>query len=348
MSLVQSRSLSLKPVYLSAYRSRQRKSSLLFITLFTALLFTVKPTPTHASTRWVWIKGIHQIGTCEAQKTALESAFTQHLIELAQVNLVYDGQALSCERADCARARLASAGGITALLGESACRRGKLRYTIKVISLVKSRKPLIYSRSLKTPTKSEASEAGRRLARRVLRGPRPPKKEDSSLLKRFWSVSLGLYWAQISPENTPGSQVSISTSQKLSPDSALDVYLGVVGSRLAHSELELSELGFDLGLSWSPIQTGLGPRLSGGFNLSSHHRAQIKRIVEPLDEQRQLWVSRRALEVVDGWNSALWLEAGWHWSTGRLQPHFILRYTPLRVSTDQTWAELSARFGFRW
>ena len=301
-----------------------------------------------AENRWVWVKGKHQRGECDERRAELEGALTQHLIELTRAELVYDGQALSCESADCARARLTSAGGVMALLGASSCRRGTLSYTVKVISRVTSRSPLVYRRSLSPKSKESASEAGYQLARRVLSGPRLPKSQALTAPRQLWSVTLGLVWAQLMEEGAPASAISLSRMQRFERESPLALRLGLSGTRLITEELEMSEFTFDTSIGWMSHPTGVSLWLSGGVSLAYFMRAQVKRVVEPIDAQQTFWAHRRELEEVDGLSLAPWLESGLIWSTGRLQPLLTLRYTPLRLSQDQSWADLSVRFGFRW
>ena len=57
---------------------------------------------------------------------------------------------------------------------------------------------------------------------------------------------------------------------------------------------------FNASLGWTPHPTGLALWLSGGVSLAYSVRAQIKRVVTPIDSEETLWASRRALEVFEG------------------------------------------------
>jgi len=298
--------------------------------------------------RWVWVRGDHVRGDCQQVRVEFEKALTQHLIELAHIELVYDGQALTCQSVTCARARLATASGVLALLGESTCLSRGLQYTLKAISLREDQAPLIYKKSINLTQKHDVAEAGYQLARRVIRGPKLPETVSAQTQPMVWGIALGTVRAQRGWYGDYGTYFNLSGFKSISSLSHLEVRVGLSNSAIHNTTVDLSTLGIDVGLKYSPLSTGLDLWLSAGIMGAYQSWSMIERNIKPLDEQSLLWGSARKQNQGQAFGIAPWMEAGWIWSSGRLQPYLALRYVPLGFPTDQKWAEVSFLFGLRW
>ena len=298
--------------------------------------------------RWVWVRGEHKGNACQKSRVELEYSLTQHVIELAHIELVYDGQALTCKSVSCARARLATASGVLALMGESTCLSQGLQYTLKVITLADDQTPLVYKKTIKLTHKHYAAEAGRQIARRMLKGPRLPTKIAKGTAPSLWGVGIGFVQPQQSRYDGYGLHLNIARYLRFSETSPVALRLGTSYSLTETSDFEVGTVGLDFGLKYDPLSEGVGLWLSGGMMVGYHHWNMTEREVQPLDLQEQLWGRRLRWRESESWGVAPWLEAGWIWSKGRIQPYLASRYVPLGLPTHHDWAELSFLLGLRW
>ena len=298
--------------------------------------------------RWVWVRGEHVGGTCRSARIKLEKSLTQHIVELTQVDLVYDGQALTCKSVSCARARLMTSGGVLALMGSSTCLSQGLQYTLKVIALNDQQKTLIYKKSIKLPQKHHATEAGYQLARRALKGPKLPKMKLDEAPHPAWGITLGMVRPNQGRYHGYGTSLSINTFRQVNDSSSLELRLGLNGSTTQSSEAELSSAGFDIGIKYTPLSTGLDLWLSVGITGIYRTWWVIEHKAEPIDLEERLWAHSRHQNEGQAFGIVPWIETGWIWSAGKLQPHLALRYVPLGLPNEHDWTEISLLFGLRW
>ena len=285
---------------------------------------------------------------CQGMRVELEKSLAQHVIELAHVELVYDGQALTCKNISCARARLATAGGVLALMGESTCLSQGLQYTLNVVTLNPTHAPLVYKKSMKLTHKHYAAEGGRILAKKVLKGPKLPRTISREAQLNLWSVGLGTVWPQQGRYYDYGMYFNVSRFRRLSEESPIEIRFGMSYSLTEADDFEVNTSGLEVGLTYSPRSDGLGLWLSGGVMGAYHRWSLIKREVRALDQDELFVGSKRRRDEGDTFGVAPWLEAGWIWSRGHLQPYIASRYVPLGLPLEQEWAEWSFLFGLRW
>jgi hypothetical protein len=241
-----------------------------------------------------------------------------------------------------------TASGMLALMGESTCFSHGLQYTLQVVALDEKQETLVYKKTIKMAQKHHVPEAGYQLARRVLKGPKLPKvkpKEDALV---HWGVALGMVKPHQEKYAGYGTSFGVNRFTYISERTDLELKVGLHGLSFQESGFELSTINLDLGLKYSPLADGLDLWLSAGIMGSYRYWFMIERDVNPIDSQELLWSSGDRQTEGQGFGVAPWIEAGWIWSVGQLQPYLASRYVPFGLPSGQDWAEVSLLFGLRW
>ena len=321
-----------------------------FLAYLLAACTILAPLSEASAERWIWVRGDHHDQECDHTRTSLEGSLSAKLIELLHVDLMYDGQRLTCTSSDCARVRILAAGAQHGLLGQSRCLNGVLDYQLSLVSLDETETPLIYKKSvpIDAPT-DEIQGAGALLARRVIKGPAPPKKTASRSRTSITGLALGV----IIPEPALTTQVGVSFMADFSPSldrlsHSLSYRLGGVINSLSGDSIIRASTGLFGGLVWRPLQGGLDPYLSAGIITELVYQEMATRDRQPLNQRGDLILQRERIEQTIYVDLRPYLEVGAQWSGSKLFPAIGLRYSPVSIVDDPPWAALTSFFALRW
>lgn len=324
-----------------------RRKSIKLSTLLWLLLISVLFTSIGEAKRWIWARGDHR-GGCTEHRVAFEEGLTRTLIELLHVEIMFDGQALTCDSPTCARARAQSAGAELSLLGKSRCLKGILDYNVLLVTDQEEEPPLEYIRTIKTdePIKS-AQEHGRRIAQRIVKGPALSTPVQPKQDVHLFGVGMGLEVIDPSSEGYLGWVVHSDVSSYLI-QSKLLYRFGLSLGQIDTESFKKWALGLDLSLIWLPLKDGLSPFFAIGVTPELTALSRLKTSTRDLDSEGLIKLKVKQAES-DFWiNFSPLLESGIQWSGGRLKPAFTLRFQPYSITDELPWSSLRFLFSLRW
>jgi hypothetical protein len=303
--------------------------------------------PLNVSARWLWVKGEEKGIGCEALKKSLEEPMINRLIELLGENISFDGQLLSCEGDECAKARLKTTGAMVALFNNSHCLKSSLMYELRILTA--QSKKMIYKASLnKNISDREVIVKGIQLADRVAKGPKPPKgvKQKESFLS--YGLSLGLSLLNAARYDALGSMVRLDGFHRLFDRKSLQLRYGLSLLTRSGDLVKRTSFRSDVGLLYLFNHQKVSPWFASGISGSVGNQYVIS-------QGRELAISKPELDLVVEryqknhriYTLTPWIESGLMLTSGILQPHLSLRLNMLGFGTGYS-SEVSFLFGLRW
>lgn len=303
--------------------------------------------PLNVSARWLWVKGEEKGIGCEALKKSLEEPMINRLIELLGENISFDGQLLSCEGNECAKARLKTTGAMVALFNNSRCLKSSLMYELRIITA--QSKVMVYKASLnKNISDKEVIVKGIQLADRVTKGPKPPKvvKQKERLL--LYGLSLGLSLPNAAQYDALGSIIRLDGFHQRFDTKNLQLRYGLALLTQSGDLVNMTMFRSDVGLLYLFNHQKVSPWFTLGITGSVGNQYMIS-------QDRELAISKPELELnVERYQTSHrvyaltpWLESGVMLTSGILQPHLSLRLNMFGFGTGYS-SEVSFQFGLRW
>ena len=303
--------------------------------------------PLNVSARWLWVKGEEKGIGCEALKKSLEEPMINRLIELLGENISFDGQLLSCEGNECAKARLKTTGAMVALFNNTRCLKSSLMYELRIITA--QSKVMIYKASLnKNISDKEVIVKGIQLADRVTKGPKPPKaiKQKERLL--LYGLSLGLSLPNAAQYDALGALIRLDGFHQRFDTKNLQLRYGLALLTRSGDLVNMTMFRSDVGLLYLFNHQKVSPWFALGITGSVGNQYMIS-------QDRELAISKPKLElIVERYQTAHrvyaltpWLESGVMLTSGILQPHLSLRLNMFGFGTGYS-SEVSFQFGLRW
>ena len=267
------------------------------------------------------------------------------LNELAGEAINYDSQILSCDNDQCARARLATAGGTIALFHKSRCIKGQINYELRLNDL--NQTIHVYMSSFTVDDSNQVlNQRGRDLADRIVRGPRvkPVDKKEES--KWQLGVNTGMNIPNVSKYNGMGLHLRFEIFQQLS-NPHFGLRYGISYALASSESLEREANIGEFGITYLSNLKALSTWFSVGVNFSSISQSQILYSTKRFNTESFYLNTQQYLSNESYVDSAIWLESGLILTSGKLQPHLSLRLSPVSVR-DGLSSELIILFGLRW
>ena len=328
---------------------QSKRNTLRFLAfLILTCMMIIAGISTEASARWLWVKGSHKGDGCANQRAVFESALTTSLSELAQGEITFDGQLLSCDSDRCAESRLVSAGGSLALFNHSQCIKGRLDYELRVVNI--DRKPLIYLSSVTDQMDEETLRArAAKLAQKITKGPTVPTSESNALDN---NTGIGLRFGMSSPNfakyDRSGIGTSIDYDRRWDQQTKLSTRYSLGYSSQDSDSFSRQSIRLDIGMIYLPTSRGVSPWFGGGVSLGYliHQRLDTESIAT--SDKAVIKATIISSEgIKSNVTAQAWLESGIALTKGTLQPNLSTRLYFFGFGEGAS-AELSILVGFRW
>ena len=298
-----------------------------------------------SSARWLWVKSDNLPIECQKAQQFFEEQLITRLNELAGEAISYDSQMLSCHNDQCARARLASAGGTIALFHKSRCIKGQVNYELRLNDLKQNIH--VYMSSFAVDSSIEMlNQKGSDLADRVIGGPRVKILEEKEVSRWRLGLSTGINTENVSRYNGTGLHFQIELFQELN-DLNFGLRYGLSYAFLSSNSLDREAQTGEFGITYLSNLKALSPWFSFGVNLSRNEQRRTVYNRERFNDDRYYLNTQRQILDESYLDSAIWLESGLILTSGKLQPHLSLRLIPMSMK-DGVSSELSTLFGLRW
>lgn len=318
------------------------------INIWALLIYlSVLSIPCQASARWLWIKGLHEGSGCEKSKETFEKFMIDRLLELTGETLNFDGQMLSCDTDECAKARLMTIGGTVAILHTSKCIGSNLLYEVRLNT--SQAKPLVYKSTIEIGlTHQTISQKGIKLAERIIKGKRPRKVSSNEAKLLSYGFTLGTSQPNISEYDVAGFLFRIDIFHRVFTSSNWQLRYGLAyisqSNDLVYRSISRGDVGFNYILNYN----GLTPWFTVGLSVASVESAMIKSEKESLQEEPRVdLIIERYQDQQHSIEFTPFLESGVILTSGHLQPHLSVRVNHFGLGIDHS-SELSFLFGLRW
>ena len=187
----------------------------------------------------------------------------------------------------------------------------------------------------------------RALARRLIRGPRAGGQSFAQSKRPQWIGSAGLLAPIQTIHHGLGSSLKFGVVRPLSHETVrllMSAHVLMSGSERASHSL----LGGSVGLIYTPHPHRFTPHVGLGLLAGYQWCDHIKREVTALDPQQLLIGARDELVIDESGALRPWVEIGWAWRGGFIEPGLSVRYHVTDFLYEERGPALSVSVDIAW